>query len=322
MKEKDLKKIYIVEQLNYEKKLVKDFFEEAGIDYIFLKGAFIRDLYTNPWERISADVDVLVREEDYQRAKSVLESHGHKIMERDEHGITFINEYDTQLDLHVNAIPPKRKGYEVALRAWDSATLVPDTKHEYRLTPDMLYFIHIAHVAKHFVMGGGNIYSIKDVIYIEKEYGKGLARDLLREAGLLEFAEKIEEIATASENALPQNTLSDDAKAIRDVILEGDLRGSARNSEIGWIIKTGGGINYYYRRLFPPVWNMKYFYPVLKKFGGIGILLLPACYIHRIIKAFTSGVWKRKADEVKQKTSITKEDIKERKELLERYNLI
>ena len=319
MNNSDLRKVYIVEQLNYEKDLVAKLFEEAGIDYMFLKGAVIRDLYPEPWMRISADVDVLVREEDYKGAEKTLRDNGHSLDRRDLHSTSFRSSVGTQLDLHVSPIPEGRKGYEISRRVWDDAKLGSGTLHEFRMTPDMLYFIHIAHIAKHFMMGGGNEYSIKDVIYINKAYGKGLARELLSEAGLLEFAEIIEEIASHKKN---DDTISDDAKRVREIILDGNLLGTHRNSEMGWTIITGGGINYYRERLFPPVWNMKAFYPVLMAGHGFGILLLPLCYIHRIFKALFTGIWKNKAAEVKEKSGISKDDIEERKELLKKYNLI
>lgn len=319
MNNSELQKIYIVEQLNYEKDLVAKLFEQSGIDYMFLKGVVIRELYPEPWMRISADVDVLVREKDYRRAEKLLKKNGHRLSRRDIHSSEFYSNAGTQLDIHQSAIPPGIKGYEVSKRVWDDAKLAVGTLHEYRMTPDMLYFIHIAHIAKHFKMGGGNVYSIKDVIYINKAYGEGLARELLSEAGLLKFAETIEEIAGHKKN---DETISEDAKAVREIILDGGLVGSHRNAEIGWIIMTGGGIKYYIMRLFPPVWSMKLFYPVLKAGGGFGILLLPFCYIHRMFRAVFSGLWRKKVAEISEKSSITKEDIEERKKLLKKYNLI
>ena len=179
MKEEVLKKVYIVEQLEYEKDLVHKLFEENKIDHIFLKGSRVRELYPEPWMRISADVDVLVREDDFKKSGELLKQSGHTFSRRDEHSESYRSAVNTQLDLHHDAIPKGRKGYEVAKRVWDDAAIKDGTKHEYLMTTDMLYFIHIAHIAKHFVMGGGNKYSITDVIYMKKAYGDKLARNMM-----------------------------------------------------------------------------------------------------------------------------------------------
>ena len=46
--------------------------EEAKIPFIPLKGSVLRNEYPQPWMRTSCDIDILVREEDLERAADAL----------------------------------------------------------------------------------------------------------------------------------------------------------------------------------------------------------------------------------------------------------
>ena len=58
---------YRVSNLEYEYKRVCNVLEEAGIDYLPLKGAVIRPLYPEPWMRVSCDIDILVHQDAFQK---------------------------------------------------------------------------------------------------------------------------------------------------------------------------------------------------------------------------------------------------------------
>ena len=64
--------LFRYERINYDYLEVCRVLEDAGIEFLPLKGAIIRDLYPQPWMRTSCDVDILVREEALERAVAVL----------------------------------------------------------------------------------------------------------------------------------------------------------------------------------------------------------------------------------------------------------
>ena len=49
-------------------------FEKENIPYIFLKGAFLCNLYPLPWMRTCNDIDILVKENELEKAINILES--------------------------------------------------------------------------------------------------------------------------------------------------------------------------------------------------------------------------------------------------------
>ena len=60
--------IYRYENINSELETLKTAFEEEKIPFIPLKGSVIRQYYPEPWLRTSCDIDILVHEEDIERA--------------------------------------------------------------------------------------------------------------------------------------------------------------------------------------------------------------------------------------------------------------
>ena len=64
--------VYRYENINYELERLKETLEEAEIPFIPLKGSVIRKYYPEPWMRTSCDIDVLVHENDIEKAMSFL----------------------------------------------------------------------------------------------------------------------------------------------------------------------------------------------------------------------------------------------------------
>lgn len=70
LESKMLTAVYRCEKLKYELTKLCAALEQAEIPFIPLKGAVLRQYYPEPWMRTSCDIDVLVHEEDLQRAVS------------------------------------------------------------------------------------------------------------------------------------------------------------------------------------------------------------------------------------------------------------
>ena len=64
--------IYRETQINETAKKVADIFQQNKIRYIPLKGSVVRGLYPEPWMRTSADIDVLIKREDFDKATELL----------------------------------------------------------------------------------------------------------------------------------------------------------------------------------------------------------------------------------------------------------
>ena len=73
--------IYRYEQSRYELNRICKTLNDAQISFVPLKGAVIRNYYSEPWLRTSCDIDVLVREEDLKQAVKVLVSELHYVVD-------------------------------------------------------------------------------------------------------------------------------------------------------------------------------------------------------------------------------------------------
>ena len=61
---------YTCQELALEE--IRTVFEQQEILFLPLKGAVIRGSYPEAWMRTSSDIDILIREEDYEKAKEFL----------------------------------------------------------------------------------------------------------------------------------------------------------------------------------------------------------------------------------------------------------
>ena len=170
--------------------LAMDALAAAGIAYVPLKGAVIRPLYPEPWMRTCCDVDILVREEDLDRAVAAIGA-ACGLVERPHrkfHDVLLCLDPETHVELHFSL----REGYEamdaVLARAWEYA--VPEEGYRYRLLPEFLIFYHIAHMAHHFLHGGCGLRPFLDLYLLERSlaYDASSLDALLSKARLLTFA--------------------------------------------------------------------------------------------------------------------------------------
>ena len=80
--------IYLFQSTHYLNEIIKikQVFEKAGIEYVFLKGLPLHLYFekTHP-RRIYADCDVLLHKKEYIKAKEILEKHKYKEIKNDIH---------------------------------------------------------------------------------------------------------------------------------------------------------------------------------------------------------------------------------------------
>ena len=68
-----------VANLEYELEHIKSVFEKNKIEYILLKGSVLRNYYPEPWMRTSCDIDILVHDEQLDKAVKVLTQTGYRV---------------------------------------------------------------------------------------------------------------------------------------------------------------------------------------------------------------------------------------------------
>ncbi|MBQ8372271.1 MAG: nucleotidyltransferase family protein [Clostridia bacterium] len=295
--------VYRYQQITFELKRISAILERNKIKYIPLKGSVIRSLYPSAWMRTSCDIDILVSEDELDRAIGCLVSEAKYTTDgaRAYHDVSLYAPSGVHLELHFNILENAEQMDGVLSRVWEHAQ-PRSGEYGYAQTPEFLMFHQIAHAAYHFRGGGCGLRPVLDIWLLkEKTVIDGDALEsLLREAGLLFFAESILDLGDAW---FGDGEHTDLTRKMESFILGAYIYGSAENRIAVEKSKRGGSLGYVLNRLFMPYKFMKIKYPVLKKCP----ILLPFCHIARWSGLLLPKKRRQAATELKQTREITDE---------------
>lgn len=144
---------YTCQELALEE--IRTVFEQQKIFFLPLKGAVIRDFYPEAWMRTSSDIDILIRDEDYEKAKKFLtEECGFLYESKDKKNANFYRDEHVHLELHLNLI---KDGQAVEFSPEYIWTHVERTGYECRMSDADFYAFHLEHMKQHFTTGGCGI---------------------------------------------------------------------------------------------------------------------------------------------------------------------
>ena len=297
--EKSVEAMYRYTRQEEAVKEMKLCLNKANIEFILLKGTVIRQYYPEAWMRTSADIDVLVHPQDLERARNVISQEmGYKYSHTGtHHDILQSEDKLISVELHFLLLEDNRipKASEVLKNVWDY-TLSIDNSCEKQLKPEMLYYYHIAHMAKHFQKGGCGIRSFLDlwVLRHRTDFDIPKCENFVRNHGL----EKFEREAVAlSEKWFSGLDIKVD-EIFAKLIIAGESYGTPLSKLQFESSKHNSMLATYMSRIFMSPSLMKVRYPILDKC----IILLPFLWVVRWIQVFTQGDVNR----IKRETKIIK----------------
>lgn len=291
--------------------------DEAGIEHISLKGAVMRAYYPSPLMRMSADVDILVREEELERAVNVLEEKlGYEVKgKKGFHDISLYTPDGMHLELHYNIKENDEKLDAVLEKCWDYTRPVSQNSYKREFIPSFFAFHLITHMAYHFVNGGCGIRPFSDIWLFKKRvgYDEGEIRRLCDECGLLRFYENAVRLSSVWFGGAEHDELTLDMQA--HVVINA-FGGEANRGLVVRQSKSGGRFGYVMSRIFAPYSLMKIRYPVLKKCP----ILLPFFEVVRWF-SFLFGSKKKVKEEMKMSKTVSKEQMSRMMKFLEDVGL-
>ncbi len=237
-------------------------FEDHEIEFVPLKGAVLCELYPEAWMRTSADIDILVHEEDIKRAAQLIKDElGMEQTFHGSHDIKFCYRKKVIVELHFRLIENGRvnEASRILNDIWQYTTGDGLRK---RLTNEMLYFYHITHMAKHFENGGCGIRPFMDLWLIEQQMSldKEKTEALLRACNLYIFSEKSTAIAKKWFSGIP----CEGTEQIEEFIVDGGCFGSLSKSVAFSKEKKGGSLGYLRSKLFVPYDYLRTQYPAVE----------------------------------------------------------
>ncbi len=296
---------YRYTQQNYEYKIVCEAFENAQIPFIPLKGSVLRRWYPEPWMRTSCDIDILVHREDLEKAITYLtDTLKYTETGRATHDVSLFSQSGIHIELHFDLVEEGRanNAIDVLNSVWENALLKSGNKYWYELAYDFFFFYHIAHMAKHFEVGGCGIRPFIDLWILDtqiEEIDKHKRESLLEKCGLLKFASVAQNLSKCWFDGLAFDELT---LKLQSYILVGGVYGSAQNRVALQQTKKGGKLGYILSRMFIPYDKLKRYYPILEKHRW----LMPFMQIRRWGMLLKPSVAKMAKAEVSANKSINK----------------
>lgn len=299
--------------------------ENAGIDFMPLKGAIIREFYPRPEMRTSCDIDVFIEKKNVKKAVSVLTGEcGCKFYSELYDEATLKTEGGVTLEIHgtLSDGDDGNGGDEARRRYFKDAmknSLVKDGYKHYRLQTTeefVAYFIY--HSAKHFRLGGCGIKAIADAFVIKNKI-KYDEKILIRKLDELKLGDFYNVLFAIAEKEFGSGEISGDEKFDKLVataekfILSGGTYGGGNHGDVRLATNKGGKAGYIIKRAFLPYGVLKQEYPILIK----APILYPFCTVHRWFSALFGKKKRSLKNELKNSRTVTDERKEEINDLFD-----
>lgn len=259
-------------------------FDDAGISYLPVKGTIIKELYPSPEMRTMADADILIRMEEYDRIRPIMESLGCREDYESDHEYSWMTSTDLQIELHKRLIPTYNKDYYAYYGdGWRLARLREGSATRYEMSPEDMFMYLFTHFAKHYRdQGAGMKYVVDFYLYRKRHVGmdERYIRQELEKLQLLEFYENIQRLIAVWFEDAPADEITD--YLTQKLFGDGVFGRSELNAVSEGLKASKSGKAFrakQKRRLFFPAYStMCLHYPVLKRFA----ILLPIFWFVRL----------------------------------------
>ena len=260
-----------------------DAFDAAGIDYMPLKGLIMKHLYPSHELRPMGDADILIRVEQYDRIKPIMERLGFSEGEENEHELPWRCD-DLYVELHKCLIPPSSQDlYSYFESGWRVALC--DKNYRFKLAQEDEFVFLFCHFAKHFRGGGIGCRHVLDLwcyMRSHRELDYSYICGELDKLYLLEFYQNMTTLINAW---FYDRGIDGRANFISNYIFQSGIWGNQFDHDLASNTKmyqTVGKVRpgkwgYFLQRVFPNFQTMSYQYPLLVKIP----VLLPFIWVVR-----------------------------------------
>lgn len=246
-------------------------FEEAGIDYMPLKGCNMKQRYPRPELRMMGDADILIRSEQYHRIEPVMKELGFSFQKETDHELAWTSR-ELYVELHKRMVP----SFNVDLHkrygdGWQLARKGSGTRYD--MTPEDEWVYIFTHFAKHYRDGGIGCRHMAD-LWVYRRCFPGLDRTWvdreIKKLGLTEFYGNICRLLAVWFEDAPGDEKMD---FMTDFIFDSGSYGSDESHTVSRAIRdtrhtlpgVSGRMMYLWKTAFPPVMTLQNKYRILRK---------------------------------------------------------
>lgn len=284
--------------------------EKQGIRYMLLKGGVIRNYYPLQKMRQMSDFDLLYDEENRSKVMAIMKNRGYSIASNSENSDDFFKKPYYTFEWHRALFFEEHDFCPDFSDVWDNATQDEKKKCEYHMSASDLYLHSVAHMFKHYILGGFGIRFFADIYVLltklSNELDKKYIETKLSKMGLNEFEFNVRSVCYA---IFDDKEITDEQIIFVNESLSFGVYGSGNSAGPKlyyeeYKAKHGEASvsKYYLSKIFPSKAYMKRTYPILQKKS----YLLPIYYIVRLFDRFFHS---RKR--IKNDIKLLKESVKE-----------
>lgn len=246
-------------------------FEEAGVDYLPLKGTVLKAMYPKPELRAMGDADILIRLEQYDKIKPIMEAQGFAEGKENDHELVWSSDA-LHVELHKRIMPSYNSDYYRYLgEGWQRAILLEGSR--YGLSPEDTYVFVFVHYAKHYRAGGIGLRQLVDLWILRQTYpalDMAYIRQAMEALQIPEFFDNTLRLLDAWFRGGPED---DKTRLMTDYIFASGCFGSQETHSASDGLRkerkagsrVGGKLRLLGEIFFPSVRLMWDRYPVLKK---------------------------------------------------------
>ena len=277
--------LYISEQQLYYINEISSQFDNNDIDYMLLKGSILKHLYPKAEIRRMGDIDILIKEAQYDKISKVLESLGFAFRNESNHEIIW-SKNNIVIELHKILMPSYNKDlHKYFGNGWQRA--IKTNKCSYTFSNEDMFIYIFSHFAKHYRDSGIGITHMCDLYIFSKtkKLNNEYIHKELKKLQLYDFWCNIKKTLASWFDDKADSEITD---YITNVIFNSGVYGLQENTIISSALKEKrkhnnivlGRIHRIWQRIFPSYRGMKTKYQILKKFP----LLLPFFWIIRLVE--------------------------------------
>ena len=297
-------------------------FNEAGIDYMPLKGSRMRKLYPKPELRLMGDADILIRMEQFEKIVHVMEQLGFVDHSDSDHELIFKTP-GLYLELHKRLIPSYNRDLHAYFGdGWQLAKVKNGNQYAMTAEDEMIYLF--SHFAKHYRDGGVGCRYVVDLWVYRRahpELDENYVEAEMEKLQLLEFYRNVRRLIAFWFEGGPVDAklelmteyifASGSWGQLESRVLSVTIRESKRS-----ILGFSGRLVYIRRKLFPGVAVLRRKYTILQKAPW----MLPVVWL---IRPFYKVLFERKQlDRQKQELkTLDKQALREQRRMLEYVGL-
>ena len=262
---------------------ISEAFDANGIDYMLLKGCKMKPLYPKPELRMMGDVDILIRMEQYDRIRPLMEGMGMQEGSVTDHELHW-RKKNLLLELHSKLIPSYNKDFYAYFGdGWFLAQKGQGNRYHMTAEDEMVYIF--THFAKHYRDGGIGCRYVLD-LWVFLQANPHLDEEkVMRELEKLHLREFYENVRRVMDVWFADAASDEKTDFMTDFIFSSGSWGTSQSKTTSIGVRdqahSKGSLRakviYFFRHAFPGGQMLRTKYTVLEKAPW----LLPLVWIYR-----------------------------------------